>query len=84
MKALSLPNFHLITAKYIPESNSRGERIKISSFRFRESITINHDWDYSVWENAKMWLQKKGFEIIGKGEGKTEWIFISTTFNPLK
>jgi hypothetical protein len=86
------PNLHIISAKYLFETPNRGERIKISSYRFRETVTISYglqtkedtNKDYSVWEVALMYLEKKGFDIIGKGEGKGEWIFVSTTFKPLK
>ena len=38
-----LPNYHLIVVSYLGATNSRGSRMKLTSLRFNDSVTLNYD-----------------------------------------
>lgn len=80
-----LDNFHILKVTYIGPSNTRGSRVKIESERFEQSIYINYDYRFNrSLDMAQEFLTKKGFKLIGTGEGKNCDYLISTTFEPLK
>ena len=80
-----MQNLHIIKTSYLGATNTQGARIKIYSERFRESVIIPYNYHFnSALDIAIHWLQEKGFEIIGKGEGKENMYIISNTFEPLK
>jgi len=79
-----LENFHVLEIKFVSCSNG-ASKVRISSDRFGESVLI--PWDYSLnhsLEQAQNYLEKNGFELIGKGETKLGYAIISTTFKGLK
>ena len=39
-----LPNYHIIVVSYLGATNSRGSRMKLTSLRFNDSITLNYDY----------------------------------------
>lgn len=74
-------NFHILTVKYISQTNFKPSRIKIISERFKASKTIEYDHRFSnTLEIAEYWLEKNGFEIIGHAEGTNCYYVISNTF----
>lgn len=78
---MNYPNFHIITVKYFGATNHQGSRIKITSDRFKASVTIPYDYSTtSIEKMATDYLEKKGFNIIGISSGYV----ISDTFDSVK
>jgi len=79
-------NKHLITVKYLGPTNTRGSRVKLTSYRFKESVTLDYDYSFnSPLEQAKAHLDNIGFNIEGSGEASdTEYMIISDTFKSIK
>jgi hypothetical protein len=81
-----LPNYHLIVVSYLGATNSRGSRMKLTSLRFNDSVTLNYDNSFrSGKEQAILYLINNGFEPMGAGydEKKQDSIIICKTFNSL-
>lgn len=80
-----LQNFHVLKVKYYGATNTNGARVGIISDRFKQRITVpyNHNLN-STAEIAQDYLEKNGFNLIGKAEGKDCYYIISDTFEPLK
>ena len=76
----NLTNFHSITIKYLPATNTRGSRIKLISTRFKCSIVLNYDYQIGdITAQAANWLTAKGFNVVGACEdGK---MIITSTFD---
>lgn len=80
-----LQNYHLLRVKYHGATNTIGSRVSITSDRFKQRIYIDYDYSMNtIHEMATTKLQQRGFEIVGVGELKNEYILISTTFDILK
>lgn len=80
-----VPNLHVLIVKFLGATNSRGARVKITSERFEDSITISYDYSLNgTLDIATNYLTNKGFTIIGQAEGKDHYYIISSTFEPLK
>jgi hypothetical protein len=80
----NLQNFHVLEIKFVSTANG-ASKVRISSDRFGDSVLI--PWDYQFansFEIAQTYLEKTGFELIGKGETKIGYAIISTTFKKLK
>ena len=80
------PNFHILIVKYLGATNTKPARYKIITERFKQSEI----WSYGAEQNfnssieyAINTLQKRGFNIIGKCEGKDCDYLICDTFTPL-
>lgn len=66
-----LPNFHILTVKYISQTDLNPSKVKIISERFKESITFSYNSDRGDTLNqAEIWLIDNGHKIVGHGEGK--------------
>lgn len=83
-----LPNYHIIQVRGVGATNQNPARVQIKSERFEQWIIIpylNEPGSISpATETAVAYLEKKGFKIIGKGEGKDHNYLISDTFEPIK
>lgn len=80
-----MKNYHTLTVKYLGATNTSGARIKITSERFKQSITLSRDYATESTQQAIDYLNGKGFNIIGRGNGSNETdILISEVFEPLK
>lgn len=80
-----MKNYHLFTVKYLGATNAQGARIKITSERFEQSVTLSRDYSTESTEQAINYLNDKGFNIIGRGNGSNQTdILISEVFEPLK
>ena len=74
-------NFHVLKVSYLGASNYEPSRIKITSERFKKSKTISYNHNFnSTAEGAIDYLESRGFDIVGKAEGKDCYYIISTTF----
>ena len=81
-----LPNYHIILVSYLGATNSRGSRMKLTSLRFNDSLTLNYDHSFnSGKEQAIKYLHETGFEPIGAGydQKKQDSLIICKTFNSL-
>ena len=78
-------NLHTIEVKYLGATNSRSSRVKLTSLRFGDSVTIGYNPEFnSSVDNAENWLNKNGFEPIFKSEGKNVMYLHCFVFEPLK
>lgn len=78
-------NYHILKVKYYGPTNTSGSRVGIISERFEQRVTINYNYELgNSCETAIDWLEKNGFQVIGKGEGKDHYYIITTTFEPLR
>lgn len=81
-----LPNYHIIVVSYLGATNSRGSRMKLTSLRFNDSITLNYDYSFnSGKDQAIKYLHETGFDPIGAGydQKKQDSLIICKTFNSL-
>lgn len=82
---MQLENFHALTVKLLWPTDFRGSRIKITSDRFEQSITLNRDYSKSSWlDQAVTFLTQNWFTLIGMAEMNNQTIILSDTFKPLK
>ena len=82
-------NFHLIEARYLGATNSRGSRVKLVSSRFEQSVTIPYNYEFNNARDIAIdWLKQNGHNVIGSGEvGRNYVIVVDATenqFKPLK
>ena len=82
MTAINLTNFHAIQVKYLGATNTKGNRIKLISSRFDESITLERDYSIEARDQAIKYLLEKGFELIGACENGN--LIITSTFKGFK
>ena len=82
---MQLENFHALTIKHLGPTNFKGSRIKITSDRFEQSITLNRDYSSSSWlDQAIEFLTQNWFTLIWMAEMNNQNILLSDTFKPLK
>lgn len=76
-------NMRAIKVKYLPPTNYKGSRIKITEERFERVDTFTMPFDYAIGhgtEQAIKYLQNKGINLIGKAELKGETILFSDSW----
>lgn len=82
---MHLTNFHALTIKHLGPTDFKGSRIKITSDRFEQSITLNRDYSKSSWlDQAIEFLTQNWFTLIWMAEMNNQNILLSDTFKPLK
>ncbi len=82
---MQLTNFHALTVKHLWPTDFKGSRIKITSDRFEQSITLNRDYSSSSWlDQAVTFLTQNWFTLIWMAEMNNQNILLSDTFKPLK
>ncbi len=82
---MNTPNFHIIEVHYLRATNIKGSRVKMVSHRFKQSKTI--DFDYEHDNTASMAIARltaNGFEVVGKAESKNGYYIICSTFKPFR
>lgn len=79
-------NAHLITAKFIGPSNTKGSRVKLTSQRFpNDSHTMSYDYESGhSFDQAEAWLSLHGYTIVASGEAPDWYWFAVSEFCPLK
>lgn len=79
-------NYHILELKYLQPTNTKGSRLKVISYRFKQSITLERTYKHdNPKEQAIETLTQLGFNIIGKGEfSDSSDILITDTFQPFK
>jgi hypothetical protein len=83
-----MKHFHLIEAKYLGATNSRGSKIKLTSLRFpNDSFSISYNYKFNnTLDIALDELESIGIKIAGYGydEKKGNYILATETFEPIK
>jgi len=80
-----MTNLNTIEIKFISPTNFRGARIKLTSPRFKSSVTISYDYSMSnTYEIAQEWLESKGFVCEYMSEGRSCYYIHSSTFISFK
>ena len=83
-----MKHFHLIEAKYLGPTNSRGSKVKLTSLRFPgDSYTVSWDYNFSNLLDVSVdALNNIGVKISGYGydEKKGTYILATETFEPIK
>jgi len=83
-----IPNYHVLIVKHVGATNENAAQVKIISERFKCSVKIPYTNDPGAstpsLDTAIIWLNKRGYKIIGKGEGKDHYYLITDTFESLK
>lgn len=80
-----IPNFQVFYVSYVGESDKSDSHVNIYDARFKARKTVSF-WqsEYATTiEVAIDYLQKNGFNIIGKAEGKKGYLVFSDTFKNL-
>lgn len=84
----TLPNFHILTVKYVGQTNYLPSRVKIISERFKQSVVFSYGDEGDTLAQAENWLINNGHKVIGHGEGKGHYYVvceaIGGSFKPLK
>lgn len=75
---------HVIKVTYLGPTNTLGARIKLTSGRFEDSITLARDYQKYPVDQAVAWLADHGYEDIRSGELGPISIVTTSTFKPLK
>lgn len=73
-----MKNLQSFTVRPLPPTNTQGTRTKIIDNRFNKSKTIPYDYSLnSHYENAKKYLESKGFQIAFLSETKDAYLLLS-------
>jgi len=78
-----MKNLHAIHIKYMGPTDTKWARIKLTSKRFGQSITLNRDSSnlHSI-DQAIDYLTSKGFTLVGTCDDGD--IILTSTFEPIK
>lgn len=84
-----MENFHLIEARYLGPTNTRGSRVKLVSARFEQSVTIPYNYEFNNARDIAIdYLQKQGHNVTGSGEVRGHYVIVvahtDNMFKPLK
>ena len=84
-----MKNYHLIQAKYFGPTNTRGSRIKLTSGRFEQSVTIPYNYEFNTARDIAIdYLEKNGHNVVGSGEIDGHYVIVvdatDHVFKPLK
>ncbi len=84
-----MENFHLIEAKYFGPTNSRSSRVKLTSGRFEQSVTIPYNYKFNNARDIAIdYLEKQGHNVTGSGEVNGHYVIVvaasDNQFKPLK
>ncbi len=65
-----MTNYHGVLVQYLGATNTKGSRVKLTSTRHGDSITLSLDYAHNTChEQAAEWLQNHGQRVVGR----TEW-----------
>lgn len=76
-------NMRAIRVKYLSATNNKCSRIKLTEQRFQITDTITLSYDYAIGngtEQAILYLQSKGINLVGKSDLKGETILFSDSW----
>lgn len=70
-------NFHLIEARYLGATNTRGSRIKLVSSRFEQSKTIPYNYSFNNARDIAIdYLKQNGHNVVGSGEVNGNYVIV--------
>jgi hypothetical protein len=80
---------HLIEVKKLGATNTKGSRVKFTSLRFGDSVTISYDYaKNSIDEMFIDWLKSKNNDLgiisVGYDEKRYVYIFGVTVYDTMK
>jgi hypothetical protein len=77
---------HLIEARYVNPTDTRGSRVRLFSHRFeRDSVTEGYNPSYSnTYDQAQAMLEALGYTIECQGEARHGYFFVVSEFMPLR
>lgn len=80
---------HLIEVRYLGATNTKGSRVKFTSLRFKDSVTISYNYTFnSIDEMFIDWLKSKdndlGIVSVGYNEVNGTYLFGVSVFEPIK
>ena len=76
-------NMRTIRVKYLPATNNRGSRIKLTEQMYQTADCVTLSYDYAIGngtEQAILYLQSKGVNLVGKSDLKGETILFSDSW----
>lgn len=81
-----MKHYHTIRVRYAGATNTRGSRIILKSWRFKQSVTIPVSYEHETIEQARLWLSSAGFNLVGYSdlEGTPDYLVFTDTFQALK
>lgn len=84
-----MQNYHLIEARYLGPTNTRGSRVKLISARYEQSVTIPYNYEFNSSKDIAIdYLKKQGHNVIGSGEVGHHFVIViaatDSQFKPLK
>ena len=83
-----MKHFHLIEAKYLGATNTRGSKVKLTSLRFpNDNLTASWNYEFSnLLDQALHILNNINIKVAGYGydEKKGTYILATETFEPIK
>lgn len=79
-------NSHLIEARYVGPTNTRGSRVRLFSHRFeRDSVAEGYNYATdNVMRQAHAMLEALGYTIECAGEMRHGYFFVVSEFLPLR
>jgi len=79
-------NAHLIEARYVGPTNTKGARVRLFSHRFeRDSYTEGRDYETrDIFEQSERALTDLGYTIECQGEARHGYFFVVSEFLPLR
>ena len=79
-------NLHMVEVKYLGATNTKGSRVKLTSHRFKSSITIPYSYEFNSADDIGTdWLEKNGFRPVFGGEWKNGQTIVAVeVFEPLR
>lgn len=77
----AMKTYHLINARYLGPTNTKGSRVRLTSLRFGrgKSFPLRGNLDGLI-ENAEHALRGLGYTIVGVGETSEGYIFAVEEF----
>jgi len=84
-KFYSIENTRAIKVKYIPCTNTRGARVKLTDDYLSErkqSVYLSYDYEVSdVAKQALEFLIDKGFNVVARASNVNEYLFMVNNWN---
>lgn len=76
---------HAIKVSYLGPTDYRGSRVKLTSWRFHDSVTLSYDYEIgSPMRQAVAWLSDHGYSEISTAEAPDFYVVTVHEFSPLK
>jgi hypothetical protein len=77
---IGIPNTHCIIVRTLPATEHKPVKVTIKSELYRIFKSISRGDKQNGFEDAVVWLQQRGFDIIATAEGKGCNYIITSTF----